>query len=75
MITDKYFRALFVIAIVVILAIFAGCDKKKPGTQSGEMEYINGVLIYTLTYDSCEYVKISEGITHKGNCKFCKERK
>ena len=25
-------------------------------------------------YDSCEYITIYSGVSHKGNCKFCKER-
>lgn len=32
-------------------------------------------IIYVI--DSCEYVKLSgmTGISHKGNCKFCEERR
>lgn len=29
----------------------------------------------TLIIDSCEYVKWSYGLAHKGNCRFCKERR
>ena len=25
--------------------------------------------------DSCEYIKCGYGLTHKGNCKFCEERR
>lgn len=25
-------------------------------------------------YDSCEYINIYSGVSHKGNCRFCKER-
>lgn len=27
-----------------------------------------------IEYDGCEYVKRGYGLTHKGNCKYCKER-
>ena len=26
-------------------------------------------------YDSCEYITIYSGVSHKGNCRFCKERR
>lgn len=74
MIKDKYFRALFVIAIVVILAIFAGCNN---GSIYNESKGQGGYSIVII--DSCEYITTGMGqsrtLTHKGNCKFCKGRK
>ena len=38
---------------------------------------IEGTPIYLVILDSCEYyyAGFSNGLTHKGNCKFCKQRK
>ena len=30
---------------------------------------------HTVVIDSCEYIKGFNMLTHKGNCKFCEERK
>lgn len=30
---------------------------------------------HTVVIDSCEYIKGFNTLTHKGNCKFCEERK
>lgn len=30
--------------------------------------------VWVVDIDSCEYVIVDRGITHKGNCKFCRER-
>ena len=26
-------------------------------------------------YDSCEYITIYHGVSHKGNCKYCQQRR
>jgi len=38
---------------------------------------IKGTPIYLVVLDSCEYyyAGFGNGLTHKGNCKFCKQRK
>ena len=37
----------------------------------------HGVLFVSVVYDSCEYVisNVTDRMAHKGNCRFCKERR
>ena len=60
----------------VILAsiILLGCEKDGEVVSS-----LNGKYIRNYVIDNCEYVGDVRGgsrdfLTHKGNCKFCKER-
>jgi hypothetical protein len=65
---------------VIALAIF-GCEPHNPqpygGATSSKLGDYNVKVI-----DNCEYIEYSAGlaessvyaITHKGNCKYCKER-
>jgi hypothetical protein len=63
---------------IILLALSAlmmvGCDVKQPdGTYKPS-------FYRTYIVDSCEYVGYVEGshydyLAHKGNCKFCKERR
>ena len=34
----------------------------------------DGILYGTIIIDSCEYVRSSSCLAHKGNCRFCEER-
>ena len=34
-----------------------------------------GIIFGTIVIDSCEYIRGANKIAHKGNCKFCKERR
>lgn len=36
---------------------------------------IESTYIYLYIIDSCEYIGNPSSITHKGNCKFCEERR
>lgn len=63
---------------IVLLALTAlmmvGCDKKLSDGTYEPCRY------KTYTIDSCEYVGIAESsqhdfLAHKGNCRFCKERR
>jgi len=55
-------------------------DNYKVSNEYTTINTISGHRVYlsTFEYDSCEYIIIGEGnkiaMTHKGNCKFCKER-
>ena len=60
-------------------AIFYGCDmpRYKSPDQNKTSSY---GYFYTYKYDSCEYVGSSLSnknaiFAHKGNCKFCAERR
>ena len=52
------------ILLALMAAIVAGCDNN--GTPLG----------YTyVELDSCEYIAGFNQLAHKGNCRFCKERR
>ena len=60
---------------IVLLALttlmMVGCYDSGDSLQRSSHSYA------TVTYDSCEYVigNFTERMAHKGNCRFCKERK
>lgn len=65
---------------VIALAIF-GCEQHNPQPIGGATTTKYGD--YTIkVIDNCEYIEYSAGIsessvyslTHKGNCKYCRER-
>lgn len=63
---------------IILLALTAlmmvGCiDKDSNGQIALNTGSTNNPLIVII--DSCEYVKWSYGLAHKGNCRFCKERR
>ena len=35
----------------------------------------DGILYGVIEIDSCEYIRGSYRLAHKGNCRFCKERR
>lgn len=51
--------------------IMAGCGSDVKYTKHQTTTQSIGVF----EYDSCEYITIYQGISHKGNCKYCKERR
>ena len=80
MIKDKYFRVCLVVTIVLLLAIFSGCETPQNKIKVTGDRVTNRIEI--LTIDSCEYIKYDSNypsfvnaLVHKGNCKFCKQRK
>ncbi len=64
---------------VTVSIISIGCNSEGVEVSTTEVE-INGRDINTYTFDGCEYVGSvigSQGdlLTHKGNCKYCINRK
>lgn len=61
---------------IILLALAAlmmvGCDYNSNRNIDTKTE---GVVYGTITIDSCEYIKGHYRLAHKGNCRFCKERK
>ena len=59
-----------IIALAIMLTVvFSGCIKS---------EYdVNSKGVQVIVIDSCEYIHVNDinGITHKGNCKYCAERR
>lgn len=62
---------------IILLALTAlmmvGCEKSSYKTQQEEIDDIYAKR--TFVVDSCEYITFWKSSTHKGNCRFCKERR
>ena len=65
-------KKLFILAFTALIMV--GCISDKE-----EAKIYENSGFATLTYDSCEYVFKTAGykgfLAHKGNCRFCKERR
>ena len=61
-------RRLFLILLALTALMMVGCMK------NGKVDRSDFVIV---ELDSCEYIKwnASYGYQHKGNCRFCKERR
>ena len=84
----KAFKITSVAAIAGILllaAVFSSCEPNQETKDNvakhklfENSQTVNGYKITVLEYDSCEYLISGSGysqlITHKGNCKYCRER-
>ena len=49
-----------------------GCDYNSNRNIDTKTE---GVIYGTIIIDSCEYIRGPHKLAHKGNCRFCKERR
>jgi hypothetical protein len=66
--------------LLALTALMVGCEYKNDA-EIEEQNRLNGFNIIVI--DSCEYLKKREGsgylgygfLAHKGNCRFCKERR
>lgn len=62
-----------IILLALTAMIMVGCDQQKIANSITEDDF--GVFVY----DSCEYLIAIHGykgfLSHKGNCRFCKERR
>ena len=60
----------------ILLALFAsmmvGCDWNSDYKVDTKKD---GILYGVIEIDSCEYIRGSCRLAHKGNCRFCKERR
>lgn len=61
-----------IILLALTVLIMAGCDYN---SDSNIDTKTNGLIFGTIIIDSCEYVSGAYKLAHKGNCRFCKERK
>lgn len=61
---------------IILLALTAlmmvGCDWNSTYEVDTQKD---GILYGTIMIDSCEYIRGSNRLAHKGNCRFCKERR
>lgn len=67
------------ITILCIAIFLMGCETKNATEQSTDVA-INGQDVYVYTIDGCEYIGHLYGANndwaaHKGNCKYCAERR
>ena len=62
--------------IILLLAftalVMVGCDYQNP---DGSYDTSKSLTIQTVVIDSCEYIEGYYTLAHKGNCRFCKERR
>ena len=59
-----------IILLALTALMMAGCDET--------LETKGGVTFFgysVVEIDSCEYISFWKSSTHKGNCRFCKERR
>ena len=67
-----------IILLTLTALMMVGCDMRTQN-EIEEQERLNGFIIVVI--DSCEYLKDGSGyqgygyFAHKGNCRFCKERR
>ena len=67
-------RRLFLILLALTTLIMVGCKNEKTTIQKTRNFYVSEM-------DSCEYIRLLSptgdyyGFEHKGNCRFCKERR
>lgn len=61
--------------IVLFVGILIGITSSKQSADQAPIRF-GEYNQYTLEIiDSCEYISRAQGLTHKGNCKFCAERR
>ncbi len=58
--------------LVVITIILIGCYRYNP---DGSINLSSAIGMEVLVIDSCEYISAYSGLAHKGNCKYCRERR
>lgn len=52
--------------------IMVGCEYQNP---DGSYNTSKSLMMETVVIDSCEYISGYYRLAHKGNCRFCKERR
>jgi len=69
--------------LLLLSLFFVGCScpegHQNNSTESLQVGGGRTIEANTVVYDSCEYVvtryELTASITHKGNCKYCEQRK
>ena len=81
-------KYLIILVVITLGGCKIDYDPANIPIQQAQISYVENEvylrnIIYLVVVDSCEYVVYREsfgrgaagGITHKGNCKFCEQRK
>lgn len=63
-------RNLILLALTTLMVV--GCDEQNP---DGSYNTSRSLMLETLVIDSCEYISGFNRLAHKGNCRFCTERR
>ena len=63
-------KKILLLALTVLMMV--GCDYNSNSNINTKTE---GIIFGTIIIDSCEYIRGANKLAHKGNCKFCKERR
>ena len=67
---------LFALTALMIVGCFNDNDEyKAPYKNGGFSSHLTGADMCTVIIDSCEYIGERFQLAHKGNCRFCKERR
>lgn len=61
------------ILLALTALMMVGCNKLPNKTQQEKIDEMYAGK--TFIVDSCEYITFWKSSTHKGNCRFCKERR
>ena len=61
-----------IILLALTALVMVGCDYQNP---DGSYDTSKSLTIETVVIDSCEYISGYYKLAHKGNCRFCKERR
>ena len=67
-----------IISLVLTGLMMVGCMKTKENGEPILSDYYRQHSVdnpYIQVLDSCEYIRWNGSMAHKGNCKFCKERR
>lgn len=61
------------ISLLTLTAFIAvGCDHQN---ADGSYSTSGSLMMETVVIDSCEYISAYNRLAHKGNCRFCVERR
>lgn len=63
-------KKILLLALTALMMV--GCDYNSNRNIDTKTE---GIIFGTIVIDSCEYIRGANKIAHKGNCRFCKERR
>ena len=61
-----------IILLLLTALMMVGCDYNSNRNIDTKTE---GIVYGTIIIDSCEYIRAHYRLAHKGNCRFCKERR
>jgi len=72
-------QKMLIFHLLLIFFIFFGCEEVNTNKKNSGFVISTGAELQLVEIDSCEYLfgewSDASVLTHKGNCKFCEERK